>query len=461
LSTSQSISLLLSSSSFPSIIDSIPIPSSIPFSSSFPLFYLNSTQFSIPSNSISDSILRPQGLPQDLFQDFLQDIICDPIPDYSNSSSIPQHLIRSSNEFLLLICITNTPNRVLSEPIAIHTAAKKKYKPVHLKVKPVIRELPDKFRIIRNIIGNPLKDLPTLPTDPLQFRPTGRYTKERKDTFDTINDGFLWPSEKHLLHYFMMIHNDAFAWQTSERGHFREDFFPPVDIPVVPHKPWIQRNIPIPPGLYDELCKLVKQKMDAGVFEPSNSSYQSRWFCVLKRDGKSLRIVQSLELLNKVTIAHSGVTPFTEQLAEQFAGRTCNSMLDLYVGYDERALASSSRDLTTFQTPYGALQLTTLPMGWTNSVSIFHDDVTYILQPEIPHVTQPYIDDIPVKGPSTRYIKDNGEPETIPENSGIWRFVWEHFQDLNHTVQQMKYSGGTFSGLKTTLCTPEITVLGH
>jgi hypothetical protein len=62
-------------------------------------------------------------------------------------------------------------------------------------------------------------------------------------------------------------------------------------------------------------------------------------------------------------------------------------------------------------------------MGWTNSVPIFHDDVTYILQPEIPHVTQPYINNVPVKEPLTRYIKDNGEPETIPENPGIWQFV--------------------------------------
>ena len=87
----------------------------------------------------------------------------------------------------------------------------------------------------------------------------------------------------------------------------------------------------------------------------------------------------------------------------------CNSMLELYVRYDERALASSSHDLTTFQAPYSALRLTTLPMGWTNSVPIFHDDVTYILQPEIPHVTQPYIDDVPVKGPATRYIKEDGD----------------------------------------------------
>ena len=153
----------------------------------------------------------------------------------------------------------------------------------------------------------------------------------------------------------MMIHNDAFAWENSEHGHFRENFFPPVNIPVIPHKPWIQHNILIPPGLYEELCKAVKQKLDAGVFEPSNSSYQSRWFCILKKDGKLLCIVQSLEPLNQVTITHSGVPPFTEQLTEQFAGCTCNSMIDLFIGYDKCALVPSSHDLTTFQTPYGAL----------------------------------------------------------------------------------------------------------
>ena len=249
--------------------------------------------------------------------------------------------------------------------------------------------------------------------------------------------------------------------EKPQQGHFWEDFFPPVDIPMVPDRPWVQCNIPIPPGLYKELCKLVMQKMDARVFKPSNSSYWSRWFCGLKKDGKSLCIVQLLEPLNQVTIAHSGVPPFTEHLAEQFAGHACNSMLDLYIGYDKQALDPSSHDLTIFQTPYRVLQLTTLPMGWTNSVPRFHNNVIHILQPEISHVTQPYIDDVPVKGPTTRYLQDNGEPETIPGNPGIQQFVWEHFQDLNHIVQWVKYSGSTFPGLKTTLCTKEITVPGH
>jgi hypothetical protein len=347
------------------------------------------------------------------------------------------------------------------KPLSI-LAAKKKYKPVALKTRPIMAELPERFRIVRNILGDPLETLPTLPKHPGPFRSHGRYTLERKEYIDNAHPGdFLWPIERDLMHQFMMIHQDGFAWSDSERGHFKEDFFPPVEIPTVAHKPWVVRNIPIPPGIYKNVCELIQRKIDAGVFEPSNSSYRSRWFCVVKKDGTSLRMVQSLEPLNAVTIQHSGVPPFTEQLVEQFAGRACGAMLDLYVGYDERALAESSRDLTTFQTPFGALRLTTLPMGWTNSVPIFHDDVTHILRPEMPHLTVPYIDDVPVKGPRSYYQDADGTYETLPENPGIRRFVWEHFQGLNRVVQRMKYAGGTFSGFKSALCTREIMILGH
>jgi len=351
---------------------------------------------------------------------------------------------------------------VVKEKGVQETRSVYKYKPVALKVKPIIGELPGEFRIRREIIGDPLENIPELLAKPLEFQPTGRYTQERKEKIDDLHKGdFLWSEERKLMHHFMMLQNGGFAWEDQERGRFREDFFPPVEIPVIPHKPWVLKNIPIPPGLYPEVCRIIKSKIDAGVYEPSNSSYRSRWFCVLKKDGKSLRIVHSLEPLNEVTIAHSGLPPATETLAAQFAGRACGGLLDLYVGYDERTLSEVSRDLTTFQTPFGALRLVTLPMGWTNSVPIFHDDVTYILQPEIPEVTIPFIDDVPIKGPASKYRNSDGTYETIPENSGIRRFVWEHFQNLNRVVQRMKYCKGTFSGPKTTLCAEEITVVGH
>lgn len=337
----------------------------------------------------------------------------------------------------------------------------KKYKPVAQKVRPIYGDLPDKFRIKREILGDPLKDLPTLPTHPPEFTPHGRYTQERKEDMDKVHsEDFLLPEERKLLHHVIRSHDKAFAWDETEKGRFREDFFPPVIIPTVEHLPWVLRNIPIPPGLYKIICELIMDKIKSGVYEPSNSSYRSRWFTVLKKNGK-LRIVHSLEPLNAVTIAHSGLPPATEDLAECFAGRACGGILDLFVGYDERMLAEVSRDLTTFQTPFGAMRLVTLPMGWTNSVPIFHEDVTAILRDEIPEHTIPYIDDIPIAGPKTRYELEGGGYETIKENPGMRRFVWEHFQNVNRILQRMKYCGGTFSGLKSTLCASEIIVVGH
>lgn len=276
-------------------------------------------------------------------------------------------------------------------------ATKKKYKPVALKTRPILADLPQKFHIERTIRGNPLTNMPVLSLTPPPFTPTSRYTMECRDVIDELHKGdFLWPEERCLMYHFMCLQEKGFAWNDTQRGHFREDFFPPVEMPVMGHKLWVLQNIPILPGIYDQVCKVIHTKMDAGVYEPSNLSYRSRWFCVVKKDGTSLCLVHLLEPLNVVTIQHSGIPLYTNQLAESFAGRACGGILDLYVGYDERSLAESSRDYMTFQTPFGALRLTTLPMGWTNAVPIFHDDVTFILQEEIPHHMILYINDVPV-----------------------------------------------------------------
>jgi hypothetical protein len=179
---------------------------------------------------------------------------------------------------------------------------KKKYKPVAQKVKSIIAELPDRFRIVRHIIGDPLEHMLTLNPNPPPFTPTGRYTYEHHAAVKMKHDGFLWPAERDLMHHFMCQQNQAFAWEDSERGSFRPDFFPPIDIPIIPHTPFIEKNIPIPPGIYEEVCAVIRKKLAAGVYEPSNSSYRLRWFCVLKKVTNTLRLVHSLEPLNHITI---------------------------------------------------------------------------------------------------------------------------------------------------------------
>ena len=99
----------------------------------------------------------------------------------------------------------------------------------------------------------------------------------------------------------MRNNEEALAFVDTERGTLKESYFSPYIMPTVPHTPWEYKNIPIPPGIRDKVIELLKEKMAAGVYEPSQSSYRSRWFCVLKKNGK-LRIVHDLQPLNKVSI---------------------------------------------------------------------------------------------------------------------------------------------------------------
>jgi hypothetical protein len=230
---------------------------------------------------------------------------------------------------------------------------------------------------------------------------------------------------------------------------------------MVEHVPWVLKNIPILPGKYNEIIRIIKDKIASGVYEPSNSSYRSCWFCVYKKDGKSLHIVHDLQPLIAVAIKDSTQPPNVELLAESFGGYSCYATFDQFVGFDQRHLDAESCNLTTLQTPLGTFWLTSIPMGYMNSMQIQHGDLTFILQDEIPHITKPFVDDCPCKGLKTHYELADGTYETIPENPGIQRFVWEHVQNINCVVQQVKHAGSTFSGKKSFFCIPDAVIVGH
>ncbi|KAJ7258556.1 hypothetical protein C8J57DRAFT_1073586 [Mycena rebaudengoi] len=65
---------------------------------------------------------------------------------------------------------------------------------------PVLGSLPDKFRIVRRIDGDPA-DILTLNPNPPPFLPTGRYTTERHDIIDKLHPGdFLLTTEHDMMH---------------------------------------------------------------------------------------------------------------------------------------------------------------------------------------------------------------------------------------------------------------------
>jgi len=118
----------------------------------------------------------------------------------------------------------------------------------------------------------------------------------------------------------MLLNEKALVFEDPERSTLREDYFLLYIIPTVPHIPWEFKNIPIPPGICNDIIKLLKDKIAAGVYEPSQLLYRSPWFCVLKKNGK-LRIVHNLQPLNAVTIRDSDVLLVLDEFVKPFTKR--------------------------------------------------------------------------------------------------------------------------------------------
>jgi len=334
------------------------------------------------------------------------------------------------------------------------------YKRVAQKVHPVSGTFPQEARVNRAFPEDPLASLPPLSPCPPEFEPTEQLTPERMQELNVNENGFLWPEEEKLFKNILKLNEATLPYEERDRGTLRQDYFSDYIMPTVPHTPWEYKNIPIPPGIRDKVIEVLRSKIEAGVYEPSQSSYRGRWFCVLKKNG-SLRIVHDLQPLNKVSIRDAGQLPIIDDFVESYGGCQCYTVFDLFWGFDGRIVDPASRDMTAFYTPLGLLRLTALPMGYTNSPAEFQKCMTFILQDEIPHVANIFIDDLPIKGPKTMYLDKKGKPETLIENPGIRRFIWEHAKDVHRVMHRIKCAGATFSPKKTQICRPHAVIVGQ
>ena len=333
------------------------------------------------------------------------------------------------------------------------------YKKVANKVRPVPTTMPEYAKVKRQFPEDPLLSLPILDPHPKEFHPGERLTKERLEEIGVMNNNFLWEEERKLAAAVLLANETAIAWCEGEKGRFRDDYFSPVIFPVIKHIPWCKKNRPTPPAVREKMAELVRKKVEAGVYKPSQSSYRHAIMHVNKKCG-NIRIVHNLCPLNKVTVKDAGQPLIIDHYAEQCSGRSIYTTLNLFVGYDQRTLAEESRDYTTFQTPLGTHRLTVLPQGWTGSVQIFHNDVAFILQHET-EIAPNFLDDIAVLGPKTRYETADGGYEVLEQNPNVCCFVWEHLMDLNRVLHHLKHAGATVSGLKLGLCQAEVKIVGQ
>ncbi|MBW0461066.1 hypothetical protein O181_000781 [Austropuccinia psidii MF-1] len=101
-------------------------------------------------------------------------------------------------------------------------------------------------------------------------------------------------------------------------------------------------------------------------------------------------------------------------------------------GYDERELEVTKR-------PLGRVQITRLPQGATNSVTVYQAQMTCILQEEIPKSLGIFIDYEEIKGPRSLYNQD----------------------ELRKNFIQIEGTGLIISGSRLALCVPALDMVGH
>ncbi|KZT31584.1 hypothetical protein SISSUDRAFT_958843, partial [Sistotremastrum suecicum HHB10207 ss-3] len=129
------------------------------------------------------------------------------------------------------------------------------YKPVAKKINPVPGTMPEDFKIIRRFPEDPLLSLPSVSTNFDSFSFGSRLTPDRWAVIEKkmADANFLWPQEILMFRQILRQNETAIAWNDSEKGQFRTDYFEPVRFPTVPHIPWAEKNIRIPPSMYSQV----------------------------------------------------------------------------------------------------------------------------------------------------------------------------------------------------------------
>ena len=210
----------------------------------------------------------------------------------------------------------------------------------------------------------------------------------------------------------------AIAFDLAEKGRFHNFIEPPHVIPTVPHKAWQAASFRIPPALHETTVRLIEDRLACGTIERLFGPYRNPWFLVekprFKKDEerelvldsagkpfKRYRLINLAQKINAVSIRDASLPPPVEEFSERFAGYPIVSLVDLFSRYDQCTLDPASRDIMAFHTPLGLMRMTTLPMGYTNTVQVFDRVMRKVLQHQILRGRcEPFIDDVATKPPS-------------------------------------------------------------
>ncbi|KAL5516317.1 hypothetical protein EMCRGX_G001610 [Ephydatia muelleri] len=148
----------------------------------------------------------------------------------------------------------------------------------------------------------------------------------------------------------------------------------------------------LPHAYRDLVHKEVQEMLDAGIIEPSSSEWASPIVLVNKKDG-TLRLCIDYRRLNAESQMDAYPMPRIDDLIDRLGKAKFITTLDLMRGYWQVPMASTSRHLTAFTTPFGLFQFKVMPFGLQGVPATFQRLMDRVLK-GLESYAAAYIDDL-------------------------------------------------------------------
>ena len=139
--------------------------------------------------------------------------------------------------------------------------------------------------------------------------------------------------------------------------------------------------------------KLLKEFIERGWIEPSDSEWASPAFFVPNKEKGEWRSVVDYRGVNEQTKHDSYSPPLIDTILQKHARKRIFTVLDLKHGYHQMPLHEDSSACTAMSMPLGLMERKVVPMGAKNGNAVFQRMMEDLLGP-VRHCADPFEDDI-------------------------------------------------------------------